>query len=82
MPKQRKYTYYFIFIIALFLNISFWLHAKNIQTEWANVPPVPAKENATMMALSDKQLAYRAFGSETADHRSRQVLRRERLGDC
>ena len=63
MKRQNKNKFYILFVFALFINIAFWLYAKDIQTRWSNVPPVPEKSKATMMALSDKQLAYRAFGN-------------------
>ncbi|NCO02974.1 MAG: hypothetical protein GW903_02145 [Alphaproteobacteria bacterium] len=63
MQKNHKTLYYLIFVFALFLNVSFWVYSKTVQTKWANVPPVPKSESATMMALSDKQLAYRGYNT-------------------
>lgn len=63
MKKTRKNLYYLLFVFALFLNVSFWAYSKTVQTKWANVPPVPKLQSASMMALSDKQLAYRGYNT-------------------
>lgn len=35
------------------------IYSRDIRASWANVPPVPKAQSAAMMALGDKQLAYR-----------------------
>ncbi len=52
---------FFMFFLFLTANISFWSYSKSVQSVWANVPPVPKTENASMMALGDKALAYRGY---------------------
>jgi len=50
------------FICALFLNFSFWVHARTIIQEWDNVPPPPTSQSAAMVSLGDPEIAYRLFG--------------------
>jgi len=63
MANKTKYITYLFFIIALIINISFWLYSKDIKSQWANVPPPPETRKASMMALSDSQLAYRSYNT-------------------
>lgn len=60
MIKEKQY----IFLLLLFFglaNIFFWLKSHKIQKEWLNVPPVPMQQQASLIALGDKQLAYRSY---------------------
>ncbi len=61
---MRKFISYplLALIFFLFLNVAVWRQAHVVQAPWANVPPAPEKEKSAMIALSDKQLAYRYYG--------------------
>ena len=48
-----------IFIIA---NFVFWNNSHLKQNTWRNIPPPPEVNRASMLALGDKQLAYRYYG--------------------
>lgn len=58
MDFKKKIPFVF-FICFLLGNIFFWTSSHKIKSSWANVPPVPSKQTASMMALGDDQLAYR-----------------------
>ncbi len=58
----RTYGLYFVFILALILNISFWMQAKHVREAWSNVPYPPSRECLSMMSLGDDQIAYRMTG--------------------
>jgi len=62
MQKRTHITSWFFFSIFLIANFSFWTHAKNIQAKWLNVPPAPTHQQADLLALGDKELAYRSIG--------------------
>lgn len=59
---QKRYPAYTLFIF-LILNISFWLHTKDIQNSWSNVPFAPSKNIAALNFGGDNQLAYRVYAS-------------------
>lgn len=49
---------------ALGLNLLFWLASHDTYSRWAGVPPVPDREGALAMTLSDAQFSFR-FGAMT-----------------
>jgi len=49
-----------VLLMALSLNIFFWLYGRSFQAQWMNVPPVPKASFQEASALGDAQLAYRA----------------------
>ncbi len=53
---------YLFFIVALTLNIAFWLHSKKILPEWGNVPSPPSAHTADLAGFGDDEIAYRLFG--------------------
>jgi hypothetical protein len=46
------------------LNFLFWMGSSDIYARWEGVPPVPTRDGALMMTLSDPQFSYR-FGAIT-----------------
>lgn len=60
IKNKTPLALFFVFFLA---NLFFWSYAKNIQSFWANVPPVPSVERASMLTLGDRQLAYRTYAS-------------------
>ena len=52
-----------ILLFACFFvaNIFFWSISHKVKSSWANVPPVPNHESASLLTLGDKQLAYRFY---------------------
>jgi hypothetical protein len=57
----KKKVPFFFFLAFMIANFLFWLNSYKIQAQWANVPPVPKQEKASMLALGDDQLAYRSY---------------------
>ena len=51
-------------IVILGFNALLWLATSNIYARWEGVPPVPSRDGALMMTLSDPQFSYR-FGAIT-----------------
>lgn len=51
-----------VFFLALAAHGVFSWQARDLQAAWANVPPVPTEEGATILALGDRQFAYRSIG--------------------
>ncbi len=51
-----------LLIVMLALHVALWSEVRDVRARWANVPPVPGLAGVTMMALGDKQLAYRTTG--------------------
>ena len=58
LKKKIPFLFFLSFLVA---NFVFWSSSHKIQAEWANVPPVPKQEKASMLALGDKELAYRSY---------------------
>ncbi|MBI4030292.1 MAG: hypothetical protein HY370_01320 [Proteobacteria bacterium] len=58
----RNRLVYLFFAASLAANIFFWIHSHGLRSEWANVPPAPARAGAAMMGIGDEQFAYRAIG--------------------
>jgi hypothetical protein len=58
--KKTPFIFFLFFIIA---NFVFWQYSHKIQAEWANVPPPPAQEKASLLAIGDRQLAYRSYAT-------------------
>ncbi len=49
--------------LAFLAHAAFSVHVRSVLSEWGNVPPVPTAEAAAVMALGDRQFAYRFFGT-------------------
>lgn len=65
LPAHRarmSIVLYLCFSVIVALNVSFWLHARSILPQWANVPPVPTAASASFSALNDDGMAYRMWG--------------------
>ena len=62
MLRAGYYSLYAIFVMAIALNLSFWMQAKNVRDGWANVPAAPSEHVLSMMAFGDDQVAYRMTG--------------------
>ena len=58
----RRAIIYVCFFAALVCNTAFWLHARPYRTTWTNVPPAPMDSGSAVMALGDRQFAYRTTG--------------------
>lgn len=61
-PRGIPYKLLLTFTVVLALNVSIWISAKSLRTEWGNVPPAPGKIGALWTALGDEQFAYRLYG--------------------
>ena len=48
--------------IVLSLNIAFWFSVRDIEARWANVPPPPSENFASIYGLGDTNLSYRLNG--------------------
>ncbi len=59
---RSRFVIYLLCLIAFIAHAGFAFSARHTQASWANVPPVPTKQGATMLALGDPQFAYRAIG--------------------
>lgn len=59
----KKKIHYIFFCSFLVANVAFWSFSHKVQSSWANVPPVPKQESASLLALGDKQLAYRYYAT-------------------
>lgn len=59
----KKNLPFLFFLLLFFANVTFWSFSHKVQSSWANVPPVPKHEKASMLALGDKQLAYRYYAT-------------------
>jgi hypothetical protein len=55
-------TLYFIFVIALVINVGFWLQSRKVQLEWDNVPAAMNSDYAGLIGIGDDQIAYRMIG--------------------
>ncbi len=54
----------FLFFVSLLIaNITFWSFSYQIKSSWANVPPVPLQEKASLLSLGDKELSYRYYAA-------------------
>ena len=51
-----------LLVVAVIAHVSLWLYARDMRSEWANVPPVPSRAGALMFAMGDSQFAYRSIG--------------------
>lgn len=60
MQNSLVPTYLFL-VFCLIANLLFWFHSKDLQAAWSNVPPIPEKQKAAMIALGDHQMAYRFY---------------------
>ena len=60
MTENRIITYSFFFVL-LITNLYLWQNIHKIEKTWANVPPVPSNNTASVITLGDKQLAYRIY---------------------
>lgn len=59
---KHKITPPFVFFVfCLIANTTFWSFSYKVKSSWANVPPVPAKEKASLLTIGDKELAYRSY---------------------
>lgn len=54
--------FYLVFLMALLLNAWFWQSVRHEKAVWANVPPAPGENGAALLALGDRQFAYRSAG--------------------
>lgn len=60
---QRSATLLYLgFVVAIALNVAFWLHARTILPVWNNVPTVPTATSASFSMLGDSGAAYRMLG--------------------
>lgn len=57
--NRNHLSLYALFILFLVLNIGLWTKTHTLRPAWGNVPPVTSEPGAAMMALGDRQLAYR-----------------------
>lgn len=46
--------------ILLTVNFLYWFATSDVYGKWAGVPPVPSRDGALVMALSDTEFAYRS----------------------
>lgn len=60
--KSQRIFIFMLCLIAFLVHAGFSVYSRDMKAAWANVPPVPSKETAGMMALGDEQLAYRMIG--------------------
>lgn len=60
--RRTSYLLYACLVIAVALNVAFWLRAHTILPKWDNVPPVPTKTSAAFSMLGDDGAAYRVLG--------------------
>ncbi len=51
------------FIFMLLGNVVFWSFSHKVKSSWANVPPVPSQEKASLLAFGDDELAYRYYAT-------------------
>lgn len=63
-PARTKRLINVAALAILGLNILFWVASSDIYAKWDGVPPVPTRDGALMMTLSDPQFSYR-FGAIT-----------------
>lgn len=49
-------------VLALFMAVNFlyWFASSDVYGKWAGVPPVPSRDGALVMALSDIEFSYRS----------------------
>ncbi|MCK5284757.1 MAG: hypothetical protein KAJ86_04140 [Alphaproteobacteria bacterium] len=59
VSKERTISIFLAF--AVLLNISVWFYARDMKSQWLNVPPTPSTLGASAFAMGDKQLAYRSI---------------------
>ncbi len=59
--REKNYMPHMIFCFLLLANVFFWSYSKPLKGSWANVPPVPSSETASLLTLGDEQLAYRSY---------------------
>jgi hypothetical protein len=57
--SNRKKWIYGLFAVAVAMNFLVWSYARDFQSRWTNVPPVPSASSVAAFTLGDKQLAYR-----------------------
>ena len=61
LSDQKNLKLYSLLIIAVFLNVSLWLHSHNIYIKWTNVPPAPKIASAHASFLGDDEFSFRAW---------------------
>lgn len=59
---RLRFAAWAVFFAALAGHALFSLQVRDTKAVWGNVPPVPAKSGAAMMALGDAQFSYRMTG--------------------
>lgn len=59
--REKKYYYFSTFFVLGFCisAIFLWFSTRALMPAWANVPPAPQAEKASLLTLGDQQLAYR-----------------------
>lgn len=62
MAARRQYYLLAALVGAVILNIASWLHFRDVQAKWLNVPPAPSMLTASGYGLGDPQFAYRIMG--------------------
>lgn len=60
--RRTTLVLYLCLVLAVALNVAFWLRAHTILPKWDNVPPVPTKTSAAFSMLGDDGAAYRVLG--------------------
>jgi hypothetical protein len=53
---------YGVFLLLIALNIGLWTQTNTLRPSWGNVPPAMSERSASIMALGDREFAYRMLG--------------------
>ncbi len=62
MGRTAQITAFTLCLIAFVAHAAFAIHSREFKASWANVPPAPTEQGATMIALGDAQFALRMYG--------------------
>jgi hypothetical protein len=62
MKAGRLSPLHGFFLLAIVLNLAFWMHSRHVFSAWDNVPPAPGHASSSLSALGDTGVAYRMVG--------------------
>ncbi len=62
MTASAPKFFWALLIIMLALQVAVWSSVRDVRGRWTNVPPVPGLAGVSIMALGDREFAYRSAG--------------------